>query len=399
MNIGIFTDCYHPQINGVVTSTVTLKEELEKRGHNVTIVTVKIPGLPDEPGIIRIPSIPFRKWKEFRIGIFYPVRTLNKIRKLKLDIIHTQTEFSVGLMAKLIGKILGIPVIHTYHTMYEDYTHYAANLKINRKIIKELSKIGSRIYANECARVIAPSIKTRDALLRYGVKKPIELIPTGINLDNFKKGKFTDKEILNKKLSLGFKENDKVFIYLGRISQEKSINIIIRQMESILKSDSSTKLLLVGDGPEKNNLEVLVEELGLNGKVIFTGRVPWQETGLYYQLSDLFITASVTETQGLTIYEAMSAGIPVVAKKDDNILEVITDKVNGRIFDTDKELSKIILEFIVNPQPFRTISENGLKTAQKMSSEHFGESVESLYEKVLSLKSEEKNSIKNSLEL
>lgn len=388
MNIGIFTDCYYPQINGVVTSAVTLKEELEKRGHNVTIVTVKIPGLDDEPGIIRIPSIPFRKWKEFRIGIYYPVRTLNKIRKLKFDIIHTQTEFSVGLMAKLIGKILGIPVIHTYHTMYEDYTHYAANLKINRKIIKELSKIGSRIYVNECAGVIAPSVKTKEALLSYGVKKPIEIIPTGINLDNFKKGRFSDEEIRAKRQSLGINENDAVFLYLGRISQEKSIDVIISKLQSILKEYKNTKLLLVGDGPEKNNLENLARSLDLASSVIFTGRVPWHETGLYYQLSDLFITASVTETQGLTIYEAMAAGIPVIAKKDDNFLEVISDKINGRIFESDDALPEIIKEYLDDKASFQSIAQKGLECAFRMSSEYFAEKVEALYMKVLREKSE-----------
>ena len=348
MNIGIFTDCYYPQINGVVTSTLILKEELEKKGHVVTIVTVRIPHFTDtDPNVLRIPSIPFRKWNELRIGVTYP-SIIHKVKKLKLDIIHTQTEFSIGLMAHLIARILKIPIIHTYHTMYEDYTHYVTKRRLNRKIVIELTKVGSKLYLNECRCVIAPSEKTKKALLRYGVHNTIYTIPTGIKLDNFRNDLFSEFDIQEKRSSLGIQPNDKVILSLGRISEEKSIDIIIESIKPLLHDNSLIKLLIVGDGPYKNTLEQLVKKLNLENHVIFTGMVPWNTVSLYYQLSDVFVSASKTETQGLTILEGMAAGLPVIAKNDDNIKDVIKDGLNGKIFDNASDLPQVILEVLEN---------------------------------------------------
>lgn len=384
MNIGIFTDCYYPQINGVVTSTIILKEELEKRGHNVTIITVKVPGYVDnEPGILRVPSIPFRKWKEFRIGLIYPYSIIKKIKDLNLDVIHTQTEFSVCLMARILAKRFRIPVIHTYHTMYEDYTHYVARTKINRKIASKLSKVGSKLYLNECASIIAPSEKTKNALRRYGVTNMIDVIPTGIKLDNFKKGLYTEEQIKAKRLELGIKPDEKVIMFLGRIAEEKSIDVIIKQMPIVLNRLPNTKLLIVGDGPAKKNLEKLSAQLEMGNHIIFTGKVPWQETGLYYQCSDLFITASKTETQGLTILEAMAAGVPIVVRKDDNIKDVITDGVNGRVFESDLELGNVIVDCLENNILLKKLALNGFHTAYGMSAEYFGFKVEEVYNRSL----------------
>lgn len=382
MNIGLFTDCYYPQINGVVTSTIILKEALEKRGHNVTIVTVKVPGYSDdEPGILRIPSIPFRRCKEFRIGVIYPLSVLRKIRSLNLDVIHTQTEFSVCIMARLIAKTLKIPVVHTYHTMYEDYSHYIARHRFNKKIAIKLSKIGSKLYLNECASVIAPSEKTKNALRRYGVTNQIDIIPTGIKLDNFKKGVFTQDQINDKRLEMGIEKHEKVVLYLGRIAEEKSIDVIIEAMHELI--DEPIKLVIVGDGPAKNDLVALTSNLDLQHKVLFTGKVPWQETGLYYQMSDLFVSASKTETQGLTILEAMAAGVPTIVRQDDNIKELIQNYYNGIIFNEESELSSILLNSLNDDNLRKKIVSNGLETIYSLSDECFASNVEDVYNKVL----------------
>lgn len=380
MNIGLFTDCYYPQINGVVTSTLILKEELEKRGHNVTIITVRVPGFKDEqPGILRVPSIPFRKWKEFRIGLVYPYSVIKKIRDLKLDIIHTQTEFSICLMARLLAKRFHIPVVHTYHTMYEDYTHYITKRRINKKIVSKLSRVGSKLYLNECASIIAPSEKTRNALRVYGVRNHIEVIPTGIKLDFFKKGSYSKNELQTKRSQLGIKENEKVILYVGRIAEEKSIDVIIKQMPVIVSQNLNTKLMIVGDGPERINLENLSRHLRIAPHILFIGKVPWKEIGLYYQMADLFVSASKTETQGLTLLEAMAAGVPIVAKRDDNIKDLILNGFNGIVFDYDDDLSQVILNSIDDSLLLKKLSNNGLETVYGLSSEHFGYRVEQLY--------------------
>lgn len=384
MNIGIFTDCYYPQVNGVVTSTIILKEQLEKRGHNVTVVTVRVPEYQDEdPNILRVPSIPFKKWKEFRVGLVYPYSIIKKIHDLNLDIIHTQTEFSICLMARFLAKRFRIPVVHTYHTMYEDYTHYIAKTRINKRIAAKLSKVGSKLYLNQCASVIAPSEKTKKALIKYGVTNYIEIIPTGIKLDKFKKGLFTEEQIQNKRKELGIKPEEKIILSLGRVAEEKSIDVIIKQMPSIVSSNPQIKLLIVGDGPEKTNLEALSKRIGMERSICFTGKVPWNDTALYYQMADLFISASKTETQGLTILESMAAGTPVIVRHDENIKDLITNSINGMIFQDDSDLTSIILNVINNKGLLKTLSQNGIETAYKLSDKYFGHRVESLYYKIL----------------
>ncbi|NLZ73301.1 MAG: glycosyltransferase family 4 protein, partial [Bacteroidales bacterium] len=276
-----------------------------------------------------------------------------------------------------------IPVVHTYHTMYEDYTHYIAKTRINKRIAAKLSKVGSKLYLNQCASVIAPSEKTKKALINYGVTNYIEIIPTGIKLEKFKKGLFTEEQIQNKREELGIKPEEKIILSLGRVAEEKSIDVIIKQMPSIVSSNPQIKLLIVGDGPEKTNLEALSKQIGMERNICFTGKVPWNDTVLYYQMADLFISASKTETQGLTILESMAAGTPVIVRHDENIKDLITNSINGMIFQEDSDLPSIILNVINNKGLLKILSQNGIETAYKLSDEYFGHRVEALYYKIL----------------
>ena len=188
MKIGLFTDCYYPQVNGVVTSVMLLKEALTELGHQVFIITVNVPGYDasSEENVIRIPSVPFAKWKEFRVGIptiFH--NSFRQVRALGLDVIHTHTEFSLGLLGRFFAKHLHLPVVHTYHTMYEDYTHYV--LSIGQPVVKALMKKGSKFYVQGYDLVIVPSKKTKNALRSYGVTNEITVLPTGINVNQFER--------------------------------------------------------------------------------------------------------------------------------------------------------------------------------------------------------------------
>ena len=393
MNVGIFSDCYLPQINGVITSTQTLKEELEKRGHTVTVITVKTPlAKKSKKDVLRIPSVPFRAFEGFRIGVFYPPKLLVEIRKLKLDIIHTQTEFSVAMLGRMTGKLLGIPVVHTYHTMYEDYVHYIAKTRVNKVIIKKFAKKGSWFYLRSCQAVIVPSHKTAEALRGYGLKKDMDVIPTGIKISNFEE---EDEMELQEKLDgirewFGWNKEDKILLFLGRVAKEKSIDVIIQQLEPLLKKKKNIKLLVVGDGPEKKNLEILVRELKLENQVIFSGWVEHQETKYYYKLSNAFISASVTETQGLTLYEAMAADTVVIAKYDSNLDGVLQDGKNALIFHRNEELKDKVLTLFSENELEEKLLEEGKKTIDFLSAAHFGEKVEAVYQRVIEQKDQEK---------
>lgn len=385
MNIGIFIDTYEPQINGVVTSTKMLKEELENFGHRVTIITVKNPQAKDSKqrnDVIRIPSIPFPPLPEHRIGLLYSYQAMKKIENLNLDIIHTQTEFSIGVFGRIMAKRLDIPVVHTYHTMYEDYMHYITNNTM-LKYASNLAKKASKLYCQKYDKVIAPTVKTKNALQSYGLNNDIEVIPTGIKLKRFKKENHSEKEINELKRKFNIKPNQPVILYIGRIAREKSIDIILKEFPKLLDKIPDAMFLIVGDGPVKSDLEGLTKKLNITSSVIFAGEKPWEEIGKYYQLGDVFVSASTTETQGLTFVEAMASKTPVLAKYDTNLDDMLEDKVNGRVFYKDKNLSDILIEILKNKYGTELMVKRAYQDVQSISAVEFGKKVEKIYSEIL----------------
>ena len=382
MNIGIFSDTYFPQINGVATSIRTLAHGLEKKGHNVYIFTPWDPRTPevDEPNVFRVPSMPFLFVKHFRAGLLCPPHLLRKIHSLNLDVIHTQTEFSLGFFGKFISTTQGIPLVHTYHTMYEDYVHYIAGGHI---ITTEMARDFSKIFCNATTDVIVPTKKTEDLLMNYGVTTPISIIPTGIDTSHFTRENFKKEEILELRQSLGLEADTPVVLSLGRIAREKSIDVVIKAMPSLLKKLPTAKMVIVGEGPEKENLENLAKSLGVEKHVIFTGGKPWTEIGKYYQLGNAFCSASITETQGLTFAEAMAAGAPVVAKKDPCISNIITHNHTGLLFEESEYLPELLYQVLTDEALQNRLSIAGMEAMKELSVENFCTSVETLYDKIL----------------
>jgi len=381
MNIGIFTDAYYPQVSGVVTSTLILKNELIKLGHSVTIITVTHPDVEEEEGIMRLPSIPFFLLPSQRVGMIYSRKIMIKIKKLDLDIIHTQTEFSVGLFGRIVAKKLDIPVVHTYHTMYEDYIHYVSR-GIMLKPASQFAKKISKLYCRDCSAIIVPTVKVKDALQQYGLMRHIDVIPTGVDIEPFKRSNYNEDLINDEKKSFGIEENQPVVLFIGRLAKEKSVDIIINSMKELIVKIPNCKLLVVGDGPERENLELQVKELDIEKSVIFTGEKPWAEIGRYYQMGNVFVGASLTETQGLTFTEAMAAQIPVVAKYDKNLDDLIQDKINGRIFYKDEDLAEILYQVLMNKEECTSMVKNAYEGIEPLSSKCFGENVEKVYMEV-----------------
>lgn len=381
MNIGIFTDAYYPQVSGVVTSTMILKSELIRLGHSVTIITVTHPDVEEMEGIIRLPSIPFFLLPSQRVGVIYSRKIMNKIKELDLDIIHTQTEFSIGIFGRIVAKKLDIPVVHTYHTMYEDYVHYVSR-GIMIKPASELAKKISKLYCRDCSAIIVPTTKVKDALWQYGLRRHIDVIPTGVDIEPFKRSNYNDQIIHDEKKFLGINETQPVILFIGRLAKEKSLDVIISSMKELTNKIPSCKLLIVGDGPERENLQELCKELEIENSVVFAGERPYADIGKYYQLGDVFVGASLTETQGLTFAEAMAAQVPVVAKYDKNLDGIIEDKVNGRLFYKDEDLAEILYQTLMNKEGSMMMVKNAYDGIRPLSSTFFGENVEKVYMEV-----------------
>lgn len=379
MNIGIFTDAYYPQINGVVISTQILKEELENLGHKVTVITVSDPNIENEQeGILRLKSIPFAVLPNFRVGQVYSRKMMKAIKALDLDIIHTQTEFSLGIFARIISKRLHIPIVHTYHTMYEDYTHYFSPKRME-KTAKRMTQKLSCFLCKTVDSVIVPTKKVEDKLIDYGFKKAINVIPTGVNLRPFEPSHYSLKDVQETRAELNIENSNKVILFVGRLAKEKSIDILLNAMPDVIKANPNTILLIVGDGPEMNNLKALAETLRCQKNIVFAGKKPWATIGKYYQVATVFVSASTSETQGLTYIEAMAAKKPVIAKYDTNLEETISDGITGRFFFEDHELAPLLNNVLKDELLSRYLAKNGYDSVKNASSVVFGESVEEVY--------------------
>lgn len=383
MNIGIFSDTYSPQVNGVVSSILTLEKKLREQGHNVYIFTVSHPQAQhDSPYVYRMASIPFIFLKDHRVGIMYSNKAVQKIKRLKLDLILSQTEFSVGIFARLVAKKLEIPVVHTYHTVYEDYMHYVSvGVQLSPAIARKFSKS----FCNHVDGVVAPTKKTEKLLKSYGVQKPIRIIPTGIDFTPFNPENYTADEVSHLKEVFNIPQNDPIILFVGRVAQEKSIDVLIKAMPRVTEQLPNAKLVIVGDGPSRLELEELAQKLEVSHCVIFTGMQPWRTIGRMYQLGDVFVSASVTETQGLTFAEAMAASLPVIAREDESIAGFVRDGYNGRLFHDVDELATALIEVLKDPDYRQTLSNNAIHSIKPLSAETFGHNAELFYQEILAL--------------
>lgn len=386
MRIGLFTDTYPPFINGVSTSVLMLKQGLEKLGHEVYVVTVNDESFSykEEDGVLKIPSFPIGLMN-FRQSGIYPLKALKIIKKWKLDIIHSHTEFSIGTFARLISKQLNIPLVHTYHTMYEEYIYYITKGYFNSASKKLVEYLTLFLCDKTIDELIVPTEKTKELFKdKYKVKRDVYVIPSGIDTTRFYKENIDKNEIINLKKDLGLKKTDFIVLYVGRIAKEKSIDFLINNFNSVLKRIPKAKMIIVGDGPDIKDLIDLTRKKGLENKIIFTGKAPWTDVPKYYSLCDVFVTASKTETQGLTVMEAMGASKPVVAIRDESFELMITDKKDGLFFDDEKSYVDMIYEVYKNKKLRDEISFNARLTADKYSPYNYAKNVLKVYEKVIS---------------
>ena len=387
MRIGIFTDTYPPYINGVSTSIAMLEKGLKELGHEVFIVTVNPENMQykyeDDERIIRIPGIPIGIY-DYRLTGIYPLRAINKIKKWNLDIIHSHTEFGVGTFARIIAKQYNIPLVHTYHTMYEDYVYYITKGyfdKSSRKVVEYLTKF----YCDKTAKeLIVPSKKTYDMFKeKYKFDKEIHIVPTGMDIDRFKKDKIDKKELEELKKELGIKKEDFVILFVGRIAKEKNIDLLLKGHVEILKKHKNAKLVIVGSGPDYEHYIEMAKKLKIDSNVIFTSSIPWEEIPIYYALGDVFTTASNTETQGLTLIEAMAASVPVVCLKDKSFEDILLDDKNGKYFTDEKEYIDNINYLIENPDIRDNMSEQARITSEMHSIGFFTKSILNVYKKAI----------------
>ncbi len=384
MRIGIFTDTYTPDINGVVSSIVTLQEGLIELGHEVFIITTHANFISTkfENNILKLPGIEIKKIYGYVLTTPAHFLAYNHVKSMNLDVIHVHTEFGVGIFGHIIGSMLKLPIVSTYHTTYEDYTHYVNifNSKTVERLAKKTVMKLSRLYGSHCMAIVSPSDKTKEMLLRYQIETPIHVIPTGLNLDKFKK-RYSEEDKKAFRIKLGMNENDYIITYVGRIAKEKSIDVVINGMKKLVEINTNVKFLVVGAGPELAELQDQAENLKLHDHVMFFGKVANQLVPEIYGLSDMFVSASLTETQGLTFIEALASGLPVFARKDDVLEELVFDQETGFYFaDPIEFANRVDMYTKLSLEEKAIIENNTQRVVEKFDRLTFAKKVSETYE-------------------
>ena len=408
MRVGIFTESYPPLVNGVSTSILMLEHALTKLGHEVFIITVsdnkKDYVLENNGHILRLPSVNLANCYDYKMTSVYPIKAVNMIKKMNLDVIHSNVEFTVGIFARVVSEQLSIPLVHTYHTNWEYYTHYITkNKKILDDICKKLLKYLVVFFEDKTVtELIVPSNKIYNLFKdKYKFTKNIHIIQTGIETSKFYKENFNQKDINSLKKKLGIKKKDFVVMTVSRLAKEKSVDRIINNHKELVKKYSNMKLLIVGDGPDIDKLKDEAKSLGVSDSVIFTGKVPLSDIPIYYQLGDVFVTASKSETQGLTVVEAISSSLPVVAVKDDSFVNSVIEEFNGFVFTDDEKYINSISKLYEDKDLYNRLSNQSRLLSADFSSEYFALKVLKVYETAIeNYKKDNKkiiNKIKNNI--
>lgn len=382
MRIGIFTDSYKPYTSGVVTSILTFKAELEKLGHEVYIFAPNYPHYEEEePDVFRYLSVPAPTNPDYTLAIPILPGMRQQIKRLRLDIIHVHSPAIMGRVGMHYARLFRLPLVFTYHTLYEQYTHY---LPVAQDFARDMTVKFSSKFCNDCDHVVVPAQDIAEMLSGYGIRTPVSVIPTGVPLHKFV---HLDGDWLRKNYSIP--AENKILLFVGRLTKEKNLEFLIKTFKIVLDERSHTTLVITAQGPEESHLKKVADHLGLKlgVDIVFTGAVPYETLVQVYYAADLFVFSSLTETQGLVLIEAMAAGLPVVAVRASGVHEMVDDGKDGILTELDQdELAAAILKVLEDEKLYQYFSNNALLKAQALSSKNMAMKLEEIYAELLSKK-------------
>lgn len=378
MKIGVFTDSFRPYTSGVVRSIELFSREFTSRGHEVYIFGPDYPllHLPKEEGVFRFISVPAPTMPEFSLPIPISVQLGSTIKKLKLDIIHSHSPFLLGSMGARAARKFRLPLVFTFHTLYDQYVHYFPFVgNASKNLVQNIA----RDFCNRCNTVIGPSRLVGNYLDRIGVKSPVVIIPTGIDLDEFKN---VNSNWLRENYNI---PNDKkVLLFVGRLGKEKNIAFLLKAFQIVEKRFPQVVLVLVGKGPQENYLRRLINKMGLKDKVLFTGVLPRNKIVHCYASADLFVFPSVTETQGLVIGEAKAVGLPVVAIRAYGPAEMVDNGEDGLLTDLSvNSFAESALQLLHDRKLYKSMSSKALENVKTISSVNCAERMLNVYQELI----------------
>ena len=380
MKILLTTDWWTGAVNGVVRSVTLLRRELQAQGHEVRVLTLSATSHSYiEDGICYLGSVSAQRvYPGARLRVAAWSWCMTELAHWGPDVIHSQCEFSTFLPAWQLARRCHCPLIHTYHTVYEDYTHYIIpSQRCGRLAVREFS----RLVLGQCDAIIAPTGKVKGLLAGYRLHTPVYTVPTGIDLGAFCPAAPGDKPALRR--ALGLPEDRTVLVSIGRLAAEKNHSQLLALLAA-RPAGARPLLVFVGDGPHRAGLEQEAAALGLGDGVRFVGMVPPDQVTAWYQAGDTFVSASQSETQGLTYFEALACGLPVLVRADPCLEGVVENGVNGWQWTDAASFGQALDAFQRMDGPGReALAAGALDTAGRFSAEHFARQVLEVYRDAL----------------
>lgn len=381
MRIAIFTETYLPQINGVVTHIKILKEGLEALGHTVLIVTADSKAHTHylKDNVLHCPAHNLKRI--YNLDLASPVShtRLKYLREFRPDIIHVHNEFSIGLSGMAIAKILKVPLVYTLHTMYDDYIYYIAPKPLI-PLTKKLSHRYFRMFPQNAAVVTGPSKKCQEYTYEIGSDKKVEVIPNPVELDAFAPQTSTPQQRAQIREQYHIPQDATVACFVGRLGREKSVDVLLRFWAQEMKPQDNMRLLIIGDGPEKEPLEQLAQQLGITDTVVFTGKVLHPDLPPYVHTCDIYVTASLSDTNSISMLEGMAGGLPVLQLYDELNADQVTDGVNGYMFRDAAEMGQRLRQIRdMEPEELQKLKTSVIQSVKNSGAQTLANYIQTIY--------------------
>ncbi|MDH4443696.1 MAG: glycosyltransferase [Akkermansiaceae bacterium] len=378
MKIAMFTNTYLPHVGGVARSVKTLEDACRMAGHEVKVIAPNFLEQKSAPDVLRVPAVQNFNGSDFSMRIPVPNLIREFIEDFKPDVIHSHHPFLLGDAALREAWKMQVPIIFTNHTLYERYTHYVPldSTALKRVVIQ----LGTE-YCNLCDQVIAPSGSIARLLRERGVVAPIEVIPTGVDIDFFANG-----DSLRFRQAINIPQQAMVIGHVGRLAKEKNVLFLADAVATALHDDPSTVFLVVGDGEHHRDMMDILRQKAPDGQIHAVGKLTGQDLADAYAAMDCFVFASQTETQGLVLAEAMAAGIPVVALDGPGVREIVRHDENGLLLNgkaTADEFALVIGALIRNSELLKYFKQKSKETAVEYGAETCVQCVIECYEKLI----------------
>lgn len=375
----MLTNTFLPHVGGVARSVQRFAEEFRRRGHRVLVVAPHYGASPaQEADVIRIPALRNFNNSEFSLPVPVSRRVARALKTFEPEIVHSHHPYLLGDTALRVAASRGIPAVFTHHSRYEAFTRYVPGDSPRlRRFVRDLVTG----YCNLCDAVIAPSETVARLLARRGVKAPIEVIPTGVDLKLFSGG-----DRVSCRARYGIPDEAFVVGHVGRLAPEKNLGFLADAVARFLLRNDKARFLLVGDGPMREAVRNTFESRGLSGRFHQEGVLGEAALSHVYKGMDVFAFASRTETQGMVLTEAMAAGTPVVAIDASGAREVVRDGDNGRILPRqDAEAFAAALSWIadLSVDERRRLRERVARSAEGFSISRTADKTLALYESLI----------------